>query len=398
MESEPTTTTDPSGDILARIEAIAAIIEGDAAEGERKRKLTDRVMDALHGAGLFRLLLPKAYGGGEVDPPRYARIIEAVAKRDASAAWCLGQGNGCALTAAYVEPATAQAIWGNDPRAVLAWGPGKGEVRGDDGGNDYTLTGSWSFASGGRHATWLGGHAMLADADGTPRRTPDGAVITRVALFPAAAADMTEMWDVIGLLGTGSDAFAVTDLPVGADYLAARDDASAVREEGPLYAFPTTTLYAIGFSATALGIARPMLDAFVKLAGDKTPRLIQNRLGDNALVQTEVARAEAKLGSARAFLLGEIEDVWRAVLTTGKLEIDQRIRIRLATTHAIHEAVWVADTVYELAGATAIFASSPFERRFRDIHTLSQQVQARRANMELVGAYMFGHAPNLAVI
>ena len=170
MESEPTTTTDPSGDILARIEAIAAIIEGDAAEGERKRKLTDRVMDALHGAGLFRLLLPKAYGGGEVDPPRYARIIEAVAKRDASAAWCLGQGNGCALTAAYVEPATAQAIWGNDPRAVLAWGPGKGEVRGDDGGNDYTLTGSWSFASGGRHATWLGGHAMLADADGTPRR------------------------------------------------------------------------------------------------------------------------------------------------------------------------------------------------------------------------------------
>ena len=164
MTAEQTTAIDPSDDYLARAESIASIIADGAAEGERERQLTGAVMDALHGAGLFRLLLPASYGGGEVDPPTYARIIEAVAKADASAAWCLGQANGCTITAAYVEPAVAEEIWGNDPRAVLAWGPGKGELRAD--GDGYRLTGSWSFASGCHHATWLGAVSVVKDADG----------------------------------------------------------------------------------------------------------------------------------------------------------------------------------------------------------------------------------------
>ncbi len=396
MTAEQTTAIDPSDDYLARAESIASIIADGAAEGERERQLTGAVMDALHGAGLFRLLLPASYGGGEVDPPTYARIIEAVAKADASAAWCLGQANGCTITAAYVEPAVAEEIWGNDPRAVLAWGPGKGELRAD--GDGYRLTGSWSFASGCHHATWLGAVSVVDDAVDNKRRNAEDKPVTRVAVFPAAEVGLTAIWDVVGLLGTGSDAYAVTDLPVAGEKLIARDDPAARREDGPLYAFPTTTFYAIGFSATALGIARPMIDEFVAIAGEKTPRLIQQRLGDNAVVQAEVARAEAKLGSARAFLFGELADIWQTVLDTGALTIDDRVRIRLATTHAIHEARWVVDTMYELAGATAIFESSPFARRFRDMHTLSQQVQARRANLELVGAYMFGHPPLPGVI
>jgi alkylation response protein AidB-like acyl-CoA dehydrogenase len=396
MIADTMTMTDSPDDYLAGVEAIGPIIEDGAAAGEKARKLTDPVMDALHGAGLFRLLLPASLGGGEVDPPTYARIIEAVAKRDASAAWCLGQGNGCAMTAAYLDRSVAETVWGNDPRAVLAWGPGKGEARAD--GDGYRLTGSWSFASGGRHATWFGGHCVLQDAGGETKRTEAGAAITRVALIPAGDAEMTEIWDVMGLLGTGSDAFAVTDQPIAADFMIRRDDATARREDGPLYLFPTTALYAIGFSSTALGIVRPMIDAFVELAAKKTPRLIQNRLGDNAVVQTEVARAEARVGAARAFLFDELSDIWRAVLADGALTTDQRVRIRLATTHTIHEARDVVDTIYELAGTTAIFASSPFERRFRDMHTLSQQVQARRANLELVGAYMFGHPPPPGII
>ena len=245
MTAEQTTAIDPSDDYLARAESIASIIADGAAEGERERQLTGAVMDALHGAGLFRLLLPASYGGGEVDPPTYARIIEAVAKADASAAWCLGQANGCTITAAYLEPAVAEEIWGNDPRAVLAWGPGKGELRAD--GDGYRLTGSWSFASGCHHATWLGAVSVVKDADGTTRRNAEDKPVTRVAVFPAAEVGLTAIWDVVGLLGTGSDAYAVTDLPVAGEKLIARDDPAARREDGPLYAFPTTTFYAIAF-------------------------------------------------------------------------------------------------------------------------------------------------------
>lgn len=140
-----------------------------------------------------------------------------------------------------------------------------------------------------------------------------------------------------------------------------------------------------------------MLDSFKDLAAAKRPRLTHNVLRDDALVQAEVARSEARLGAARAYLRSEIDDIWRAVVASGRLTVEQRMRIRLASTHAIHEARAVADSAYEMAGASAIFTSGPFERRFRDMHTVAQQLQGRAANFQTVGAFLFGHPPDLTV-
>ena len=383
-------------DYVERARQLAPLIEAAAERAERARALAPEVLDALHEAGLFRLLLPRRFGGGELDPASYWRVIEAAAACDGSVAWCLGQGNGCATTAAYLDSAVADEIWGRDARAVLAWGPGKGEARIDGGG--YRVSGHWSFASGGRHATWLGGYAAVIGTDGTPQRLTDGSPDVRVMLFPAAQATMTDVWDVIGLRATGSDDFAVSDIFVAADHAFTRDHAGDRRIAAPLYRFTSTALYAIGFSAVALGLARPMLEAFKALAADKTPRLARQRLADSAVVQSEVAQAEARLGAARAYLLSEIEGIWAAVVATGTVTVDQRMRIRLATTFGIHEAKRAADAAYELAGATAIFASRPFERRFRDLHTVTQQMQGRRAHFETVGAFLLGQPPDLSVI
>lgn len=384
-----------AGDTLERVRDIAATIADAAAEAERDRRLPDHLMAALHDAGLFRLLLPAPCGGAEMDPPALFEVMEAVAKLDASTAWCLGQANGCAMSAAYLEPAVADEIWGRDPAAVLAWGPGKAQAVCE--GDGYRVTGAWSFASGGRNATWFGGHSTVMEADGKPRRRADGTVAIRTMLFPAAQATMTEMWDVIGLLGTGSDGFTVSDLYVPHDHSFAREDAAERRHDTPLYQFPAVSLFAVAFAAVAVGIARPMLDSFKDLAAAKRPRLTHNVLRDDALVQAEVARSEARLGAARAYLRSEIDDIWRAVMASGRLTVEQRMRIRLASTHAIHEARAVADSAYEMAGASAIFTSGPFERRFRDMHTVAQQLQGRAANFQTVGAFLFGHPPDLTV-
>ena len=110
---------------LARMAALASIIETSGAEGDRIGALPANLVDALHEARMFRLLLPKAYGGAELSPPEFFQVIEAAAKLDGSTAWCLCQGNGCAMSAAYVAPDVANEIWGEDPRGVLAWGPGR---------------------------------------------------------------------------------------------------------------------------------------------------------------------------------------------------------------------------------------------------------------------------------
>ena len=74
----------------------------------------------------------------------------------------------------------------------------------------------------------------------------------------------------------------------------------------------------------------------------------------------------------------------------GSISLDQRARIRLVTTYAINQATEVAEQVYRLAGSSALFENDAFERRFRDIHAVSQQVQARHTNYETVGRYLLG--------
>src|SRR5262249_24114058 len=186
-----------------------------------------------------------------------------------------------------------------------------------------------------------------------------------------------DVWHVIGLRGTGSDSFTVNDLFVPQAHTLLRDDPAERRVQAPLYCFPQGSLYASGFAGVAMGIARTMLDDFLALARDKTPRGYTRTLRENAVTQSRVAQAEAQLGAARAYLLATLGEIWAAVGRTGALGLDQRVRIRLAASHAIAQAREVADFAYHAAGATAIFTRHALERRFRDIHAVAQQLQGR---------------------
>ena len=173
-----------------------------AEQIEEERRLPPSLVASLHEAGLFRMLLPRALAGGEVDPVTFVRVIEEIAKADASTAWCLCQASGCSMTAAYLEPAVGAEIFGQDPLAVLAWGPGP-DARAVAAEGGYRVTGTWSFASGCRHATWLGGECPITDADGAARRRADGKPRTRTMLFPAGRATMIDVWHVSGLTRHG---------------------------------------------------------------------------------------------------------------------------------------------------------------------------------------------------
>jgi indole-3-acetate monooxygenase len=383
---------DGRGDALERARQLAPLITGGAAEGEGLRRLPDGLVAALHDAGLYRLLLPRALDGAELDPATFARVIEEVSRADASTAWCLCQAAGCTMITGYVTPEVAREIFG-DRRAVLAWGPSAdARAVAVDGG--YRVTGTFTFASGCRQATWLGGQCAIQDPDGAARTRADGSTEARWMLFPAERATILDTWRVIGLRATGSDSFTVRDLFVPREHSAARDDPAERRHGGLLYCFPTACLYASGFAGVALGNARSALDAFVALARSKTPRGLRQPLRESAVVQSELARTEARVGAARALLHTSLEEIWRDVVRTGALGLDERVRIRLAATHAITEATAAVDFVYRTAGATAIFEANPFERRFRDAHAVAQQLQGRQTHFETVGRVLLGLEPD----
>jgi len=376
---------------LRRAQELGPELDAAAEEIEQRRELPEAIIEALVERGLFRLLLPRTLGGAELCPAAYVSVIEEVAKHDASTAWCLGQACGCTMTSAYLDPAVAREIFGGK-RGIVAWGPpGPAEAHAVPGG--YRLTGTWSFASGSHHATWLGAHVAILDPNGVLQLRPDGGRAMRTLLFPKASASLTDIWHVIGLRGTGSDSYTVTDLFVPEKYTVLRENAAKAHQTGLLYAFSSSNIYASGFAGVALGIARSALDAFVELARDKIPRGAKRTLRDNNVVQAQVSQSEARLCAARAFLLGSLDEIWRDVSGSRRLTMDHNTTIRLASTWAIHQARDVVDMAYHAAGATAIFENNPFERRFRDVHTVIQQYQGRQAHFETVGQVLLGLEP-----
>src|SRR5438128_5420964 len=161
-------------DYLARARELRPILAAGGDEAERRREVTPEVVDALIERGIFRMLLPKSLGGAELDPLTYTAVLEELARGDGSPAWCLGQNSGCSMIAPYLPPETAREVFGG-PRGILAWGPdlhGAGRTVAVEGG--YRLTGRWGFATGSRHARWLGCHVPVFELDGSPRLLAHG--------------------------------------------------------------------------------------------------------------------------------------------------------------------------------------------------------------------------------
>ena len=369
-----------------RAHSILPLLRDRAATIEAQRALTADVLDALHAQELFRLSLPAHVGGYELPIPVLAAVTETIARADASTAWCLGQAYGCAMSAAFLDEDPARDVFGPS-NAVLAWGAGaQGTATATDGG--YRVSGAWKFASGARHATWLGGHCKVHEADGRPRLLTNGVQAHRTALFRRAEAEIADDWYVMGLRGTRSEGYAVEDLFVESRLTLDRETPAECRLDATLYIFPTTSVYASVFSGVALGIARTMLDDLVALARTKSPRGARTSMRESAVIHARLAELEARLGSARAYQRETIREVWAEVEASRTLTMAQRARIRLATTHAINQATIVSEQAYRLAGATAIFEHGTFERRFRDAHAVSQQVQGRHTNYETVGRHM----------
>jgi alkylation response protein AidB-like acyl-CoA dehydrogenase len=385
-------------DFIARAKALAPLIAAAAPQIEAQRTLTPEIVAALHDAGLFRMLLPRSIGGAELPPPLFVQAVEQLAKADASVAWVIAQTSICSTLAASLQPKVAREIFGK--QEVLSWGPfsPKGRAVADPAG--FRITGAWNFASGSRHADWMGAHCPIYESDGRPRLNADGTHADLTAIFPKSSATFTDNWEVMGLKGTGSDSYSVTDLLVPAERTTSAHgkDLAARFERGPLYQFTIFQLFPATFAGIALGIARAVLDAFVDLAKTKKPTHAPGILRDNAVIQSQVGVSETQLASARVYLLHVLEEMYDQISRSGAVTMDLRIGLRMAASNASLLCRELVERCYHAAGATAIFESNPFERRFRDLHAVSQQVQSHFSQFEAIGQHFLGLPPQTKFI
>jgi indole-3-acetate monooxygenase len=243
------------------------------------------------------------------------------------------------------------------------------------------------FSSGRRQAARLAARAPIQESD--QFKLADGKPEQHYLFVPAAEAELLDTWHVRGMRGTGTHHFVVNDVIVPTERTVLQAGAPLL-EPRPLYLFPRALLFASGDAAVALGTARACLEAFIELAGAKTPRSMQATLRDQPVIQATVGRSEVQLRAARAFLIEAVGEIWNEAVSRRAITLERRAVLRLATTHAIRLAVEVVDSVYNAAGATAIFEGNPIQRHFQDIHVISQHSQGRLDHYESVGNYALG--------
>ncbi len=363
----------------ARVKAIATLAAEHAERSERERRLAPEVVDALRAADLFRLCVPQGLGGAEAAPLELIEAVETLARADASTGWCLAVTATSGLVAAYLDEEAAREIYGNPGVAVGGVFAPRGQAVGI--GDRLEVTGRWAFASGSPFCDWLMG-GCLTELDGRP-------VEPRLVLFPRDDVEILDTWTVSGLSATGSHDISVEDLSVPVSRSAAVIGASP-REGGALYAFPLFGLLAAAIAAVTLGVARAAMDDLLELAGAKQPEGSRRKLAERSTVQSEVARAEAALRAARGLLLDSLARGYERAGQGAGIDTEDRMAIRLASTHAARTAAAVVDTCYELGGGSSIYATSPLQRRFRDVHAATQHMLVSRSTLELTGRLLLG--------
>jgi indole-3-acetate monooxygenase len=258
-----------------------------------------------------------------------------------------------------------------------------------DGG--YVVSGRWRFGSGCRECDWMVGSCHVFQGD-QPRLAPDGAPELRRVVVPAAECTVVDTWDVIGLRGTGSHDWTVTDLFVP-ERRTQYFDTRWTQWPGTLYALPLDAFQGPHFSPIATGIARAGLDALAELAGGKTPRQTPGLLREQAQVQEWVGRAEALLGAAQAYRAAVSADVWETVAAGRPVTLEQQARCRLAACHAADGALQAMDLMYRAGGTTSIERNHRLARCWRDVHVVGQTFQVLPEFYMLAGRAFLGLDP-----
>jgi alkylation response protein AidB-like acyl-CoA dehydrogenase len=283
-----------------------------------------------------------------------------------------------------------------DPQTILAGSlnpPGTAVTV--DGG--FLVSGQWPFASGCNYATWLGTLCVVLEGE-RPRIGADGSPTLVIVAFEAAAAEILDTWDTLGMRGTGSYDIRAQNVfvPTRRSVVMGPWDRSGSAYAGPLYRLGFW-LAGCRIAVTALGVARAALDDLLTLANAKTPGYTQSVLADRSAVQDQVAQAQAWIDAGRSYIYGAVSDAWEFAQGGGRITAAEGVPLGLAASFGMQAAVQSVNLVHAMAGMNAIRNERRFQRYFRDVHTLSQHAQTSASRFESLGKLMLGRRSDWAL-
>jgi indole-3-acetate monooxygenase len=385
MVAELTAESEPT---LAAVQALTPEIRAAAEEIEANRRLPPKIVDAMKRAGVFRMAMPREWGGPELDPLAQVRVIEALSYADGSAGWCAMINSDGGYFSAYLDQAVAREMYRDldAPTGGSLLFTGRAEIV--SGG--YLINGRWPFVSGCQHCDWLIFSCNVIENGGT-RTMSNGMPERRFCLIPAREVEVLDTWYTTGLRGSGSHDVAINDVFVPAEHTYGFP--APPQRSGTLYAYPL--MFAYNLPGVTLGIARAAIDRFVEVAPRRqvTMSMVTGKpvmLRDEAYAQTILARAEALVGSARDYVFSRLDDIWQTLLSGAPPSPKQRALYRIAIAHAHTACVEAVEGLFKAYGGGAVYTSGPFERCLRDLLTVNQHTMNSLKVNETAGRILLG--------
>ena len=387
-------TKDDSPILLAAI-GLAPQIRAAREEIEQSRRIPPPLAASMKEAGIFGMVMPRAWGGPELDPMTQFRVIEALAMEDGSVGWCAMIGCDTGYISAFLDQDVARAMFPDLLSAMGAAATPTGTATLVPGG--YRVSGRFPFVSGCHHCEWVWLGCNVIE-DGAPRVNANGVPETRQCLLRLKQCEILDTWYTTGLRGTGSNDVAVHDQFVPAEHSFSFQDSAVVKRTGPLYAFPF--MFAAKGPAVALGITRHALDTLIETSGKPARRYTvgegveaPKRLCDDVFVQEAAGRADTLLTSARAHLFDVVGDMWESLVADEPLSDVQLARFTTLNSHVTGVCVDAVQLVFKASGGTAVYQKGPLDRCLRDLLTMNQHVVGTLRTWEMSGRLLLGLQP-----
>lgn len=370
-----------TAELTALLEPILPAVADAADAAETERRPSRPVMKQLGDAGLMRLMVPTDYGGHAVHPHLFMDFIEQIAQVHASLAWTAMTCNEEAgITSAYLDAGHATEFFAANPTAVIAGsGVPKGRATKVPGG--WEITGRWPFVSGCTASDWV----VLANlVVGTKP------VMLCFVLVPTADVTIDDTWHTIGLRGTGSNDVVLERHFVPSELAGENPSFGLPKPDTPFYRLPSGLRFPFPKVGVAAGISRAALDDFAELAGAKKPLYHKSTLRERATAQAAMARAEALVGSSRAWVRELVDELWDDATAGRPITAELHARCRLACTHAVSSCIAAVELLASEAGSTSNFTSSPLGRHVNDARAVAAHSMVAPYHQQTAGRLLLG--------
>lgn len=362
-----------------------------ADETERLRQVPDASVKELEETGFFRLLQPRRFDGLEGDPIDFYTAVSLIASACGSTGWISSVLGVHPWQVALFHDTAQQAVWGDDTSTRLSssYAPtGKAAVA--DGG--YMLQGRWSFSSGSAHATWVLLGGLVSNAEGQ-------IVDFKTFLVPREKYEVVDVWNVVGLSGTGSNDIVVEETFIPEEFTLSMGDTGRCfgpgqeQNPGDLYKLPFHSLFTTTISTPIIGMARGAYAEHVEM---QQKRVRAAYLGEKAssdpFAAVRIARAGSEIDAAWALTMANIREEQALVAKGEKIPISLRLKVRRDQVLGTQRSIDAIDDLFEASGGRALAEGTYLQRAWRDAHAgrVHAANDPERA-LQMYGMAEFGH-------